>query len=160
MVVTSPCSTLGSPGGFSICLPLAVPSLSSLIPADTSSQMCPFCCQSTPKTPHLRVAVERRLLAGTIREAPCSSAMAQEGPAAHSIPHLAWCRWQLLPGRGAGLSREVKTCNSYCDKEHSELFLQSESFLCPLYSLWLLDHNPLHLVPRIQLNAIYCHMFE
>lgn len=62
--------------------------------------------------------------------------------------------------RGAGLSREVKTCNSYCDKEHFELFLQSKSFLCPLYSLWLLDHNPLHLVPRIQLNAIYCHMFE
>lgn len=55
----------GSPGGFSICLPLAVPSLSSLIPADTSSQMCPFCCWSTPKAPHLRVPVERTLLAGT-----------------------------------------------------------------------------------------------
>lgn len=160
-MVTSPCSTLGSPGGFSICLPLAVPSLCSLIPADTSSQMCPFCCRSTPKTPHLRVAVESKLLSGTIREAPCSSAVppVREGPAPHGIPaseRRVGSSWL----RGAGLSREVKTCNSYCDKEHFELFLQSKSFLCPLYSLWLLDHNPLHLVPRIQLNAIYCHMFE
>lgn len=121
---------------------------------------CALFAVSQHQKPHLRVAVERKLLAGSIREALCSSDVTPvRWP---GMLHSAFHTWNGTRGSswlgGAGLSREIKTCNSYCDKEHLELFLQS--FLCPLSSLWLLDHNPLHLVPRIQLNAIYCHMFE
>lgn len=98
----------------------------------------PFLLSVNTKNTPVEVAVERRLQAGTIREARCSSAVTPLQWPGKVLPHT-FHTWHGAGASsclgGAGLSREVKMCNSYCDKEHFELFLQSKSFLCPLYSL-------------------------